>query len=136
MKDKRRKWNNILEIIESTKGANLDKTLVVPLEQWNPSILSRKRKELLLAIKNHDIKSEEELAKIVGRKRPNVVNDLKLLEHYGLLKRVRVGKRVIPKIEKTDIIIYCTFLCYLPDLVYRLRVITLMIGIPFNARSW
>ena len=105
MKDKKRKWNNILEIIESTKGTNLDKTLVIPLEQWNPSILSRKRKELLIAIKNHDIKSEGELAKIVGRKRPNVVNDLKLLEHYGLLKRVRVGKRVIPKIEKTEIII-------------------------------
>ena len=106
MKDKKRKWNNIIEIIESTKGTNLDKTLVVPLEQWNPSILSRKRKELLIAIKNHDIKSEEELARIVKRKRPNVVNDLKLLEHYGLLKRVRVGRRVIPKIEKTDIIIY------------------------------
>jgi predicted transcriptional regulator len=106
MKDKKRKWNNILEIIENTKGANLDKTLVVPLEQWNPSILSQKRKELLIAIKNHDVKSEDELAKIIKRKRPNVVKDLKLLEHYGLLKRVRVGKRVIPKIEKTDIIIY------------------------------
>ncbi len=106
MKGKKRKWKNILEIIESTKGTNLDKTLVVPLEQWNPSILSQKRKELLIAIKNHDIKSEGELAKIVKRKRPNVVNDLKLLEHYGLLKRVRVGKRVIPKIEKTEIIIY------------------------------
>ena len=45
MKDKKRKWNNIIEIIESTKGTNLDKTLVVPLEQWNPSILSRKRKD-------------------------------------------------------------------------------------------
>jgi predicted transcriptional regulator len=106
MKGRERRWNDILDIIKSTKGTNLDKTLVVPLEQWNPSILSKKRKELLIAIKNHDIKSEEELAKIVKRKRPNVVNDLKLLEHYGLLKRVRVGKRVIPKIEKTDIIIY------------------------------
>ena len=106
MKNKGRKWDNILDIIENTKGINLDKTLIVPLEEWNPSILSKKRKELLIAIKNHNIKSEDELAKIVKRKRPNVVNDLKLLEHYGLLKRVRVGKRVIPRLEKTDIIIY------------------------------
>jgi predicted transcriptional regulator len=106
MRDRKRKWNEILKIIEGTKDSNLDNTLIVSLEQWNPSILSKKRKELLLAIKNHDIKSEEELARILKRKRPNVVNDLKLLEHYGLLKRVRVGRRVVPRIEKTEIIIY------------------------------
>jgi len=106
MRKNKRNWKKILETIESTKGTNLEKTLIVPLEQWNPSILSRKRKELLIAIKNHNVKSEDDLARIVKRKRPNVVNDLKLLEHYGLLKRVRVGKRVVPKLEKTEIIIY------------------------------
>ncbi len=106
MRKSKRNWKKILETIESTKDTNLEKTLIVPLEQWNPSMLSRKRKELLIAIKNHDVKSEDDLARIVGRKRPNVVNDLKLLEHYGLLKRVRVGKRVIPKLDKTEIIIY------------------------------
>jgi predicted transcriptional regulator len=106
MRKNRRNWKKILETIESTKETNFDKTLIVPLEQWNPSILSRKRKELIIAIKNHNVKSEDDLAKIVGRKRPNVVNDLKLLEHYGLLKRVRIGKRVVPKLEKTEIIIY------------------------------
>ena len=106
MTKNKRNWKNILDTIENTKGSNLEKALIVPLEQWNPSILSRKRKELLLAIKNHDIKSEEDLARIVKRKRPNVVNDLKLLEHYGLIKRIRMGKRVIPKLEKTEIIIY------------------------------
>jgi predicted transcriptional regulator len=106
MRKNKRNWKKILKSIESTKDTNLEKTLIVPLEQWNPSILSKKRKELLIAIKNHNVKSEGDLARIVGRKRPNVVNDLKLLEHYGLLKRVRVGKRVIPKLEKTEIIIY------------------------------
>ena len=105
MKNKRN-WKNILKTIDNSKDTNLSKTLIVPLEQWNPSILSTKRKELLIAIKNHDVKSEDDLARIVKRKRPNVVNDLKLLEHYGLLKRVRVGKRVVPKLEKTEIIIY------------------------------
>ncbi len=106
MRKNKKNWKKILETIESTKNTNLEKTLIVPLEQWNPSILSRRRKELLIAIKNHKVKSEDDLAKIVNRKRPNVVNDLKLLEHYGLLKRVRVGKRVIPKLDKTEIIIY------------------------------
>ncbi len=106
MRKNKRNWKKILKSIESTKDTNLEKTLIVPLEQWNPSILSKKRKELLIAIKNHNVRSEDELARIVGRKRPNVVNDLKLLEHYGLLKRVRVGKRVVPKLEKTEIIIY------------------------------
>lgn len=106
MRKDKRNWKKILETIESTKEANFEKTLIVPLEQWNPSILSRRRKELLIALRNHDVKSEDDLARIVKRKRPNVVNDLKLLEHYGLLKRVRVGKRVVPKLEKTEIIIY------------------------------
>jgi predicted transcriptional regulator len=106
MKKIEKKWDRIIEIIENTKGSDFEGTLIVPLEEWNPSILSRKRIELLRVLKERNVKSEDDLAKILKRKRPNVVNDLKLLEHYGLLKRVRVGKRVIPKIEKTEIIIY------------------------------
>jgi predicted transcriptional regulator len=60
----------------------------------------------LITIRKRNIKSEYELAKILKRKRPNVVKDLKLLEHYGLLTRERVGKRVVPKIAKTEIIIH------------------------------
>jgi predicted transcriptional regulator len=101
-----KKWDRIIEIIENTKESDFEGTLIVPLEDWNPSILSRKRTEILRVLKERDVRSEDELAKILKRKRPNVVNDLKLLEHYGLLKRVRVGKRVVPRIEKTEIIIY------------------------------
>jgi len=98
-------WDKIEKIMESSKNQKDTHTLIVTLEDWNPSVLSPKRKELLEIIRKRKIESETQLAKIVNRKRPNVVADLKLLEHYGLVKLVREGKKIIPKPEKTQIII-------------------------------
>jgi predicted transcriptional regulator len=91
--------------MEMTKDSDFKSFLIVPLEDWNPYLLSPKRKELLEIIRKRKISSETQLAKIVQRKRPNVVADLKLLEHYGLIKLERDGNKMIPKPEKTQIII-------------------------------
>ena len=106
MKKIKGKWDGILGVIKRTKDLDVDRILIVPLEEWNPSVLSRERKRLFMTIRKRNIRSEDELARILKRKRPNVVKDLKLLEHYGLIKRERVGKRVVPKIAKTEIIIH------------------------------
>ena len=100
------KWKKIMSIIEATKDSDAERVLIVSLEDWNPSILSEKRKQLLLMLKSQNIESETDLAEKIGRKRPNVVADLKLLEHYGLIKRVREGRRIVPKIVKSQIVIY------------------------------
>jgi len=100
-----KKWKRILQVIEETKDSEFKRTLIVSLEDWNPSILSPRRKELLIHIKEGKAMSETELAKLVGRKRPNVVADLKLLQHYGLIRLERVGRKTVPCIEKTQIII-------------------------------
>ena len=102
----RERWKDIQRMIESTKDSDLDRTLIVPLADWNPSILSNKRKRMLLMIKEREIESETHLARLLGRKRPNVVADLKLLEHYGLIERIKQGRRTIPIARKTQIIIY------------------------------
>jgi predicted transcriptional regulator len=47
-----------------------------------------------------------ELAKLLKRKRPNVVKDLQLLEHYGLIKTTRKGNKVIPEKVESLIITY------------------------------
>lgn len=99
------KWEKIEKIMEMTKDSDYKRFLIVPLEDWNPYLLSPKRKELLKIIRKKKIGSETQLAKIVHRKRPNVVADLKLLEHYGLVKLERNGNKIIPKPEKTQIII-------------------------------
>ena len=100
-----KKWEQIQHVIEETKDADLNRILIVSLKDWNPAVLSPKRKELLMLIREKDIRSESELARSLGRKRPNVVADLKLLEHYGLIKRTRVGKNTISTVEKTQIMI-------------------------------
>ncbi len=100
------KWGKIKKIIESTRDSDFERILVVPLEEWNPSILSEERKRLLLTLKGGKIESETDLAKQLGRKRPNVMVDLKLLEHYGLIERIREGRRTVPKIVKNQIVIY------------------------------
>lgn len=76
------------------------------MEDWNPSVLTRKRQEILSALKTNKFNSEMELAIALKRKRPNVVKDLQLLEHYGLIKTTRKGNRVIPKIVESMIITY------------------------------
>lgn len=100
------KWGKIKKIIESTRDSDFERILVVPLEEWNPSILSEERKRLLLTLKGGKIESETDLAKQLGRKRPNVVTDLKLLEHYGLIERIKRGRRTVPRIVKNQIVIY------------------------------
>ena len=102
----RERWKDVQRMIESTKESDFDRTLIVPLADWNPSILSNKRKRMLLMIKEREIESETHLARLLGRKRPNVVADLKLLEHYGLIERIKRGRRTIPKAKKTQIIIF------------------------------
>ncbi len=99
------KWDEIVNIIESSKDHNYTHTLIVTLEDWNPSVLSPKRKQLLELIRKGNVESESQLARMVHRNRPNVVADLKLLEHYGLVKLVKEGKRMVPKPEKTRIVI-------------------------------
>lgn len=84
----------------------MERILIVSLEDWNPSILSEKRKKLILMLRKGDVKSETDLARRLGRKRPNVVSDLNLLEHYGLIERTKQGQRVIPRVVKSQIVIY------------------------------
>jgi len=100
------KWKRIEQIIRESKELDVENIIIVPMEDWNPSVLTRKRQEILSALKNGKFKSEMELAKALKRKRPNVVKDLQLLEHYGLIKTTRKGNRVIPEKVESMIITY------------------------------
>jgi len=102
---KKSDWTEIKKAIESTKNLDVDNVLIVPLRDWNPAILTPKRKELFLVIREKHPESETALTKIVHRKRENVVSDLKILEHYGLIERKRKGKCVIPVATKTQIML-------------------------------
>jgi predicted transcriptional regulator len=102
----KRNWKKILQIMEKTKDLDVENVLIVPLEDWNPTILSKKRREILKVLRSRNVKSEQELANIVNRKRPNVLKDLKLLEHYGLIKMIRQGNRVVPKEVRSIIVTY------------------------------
>jgi predicted transcriptional regulator len=91
----KKKWAEVTRIMEETKDSK-DEILIVPLKDWNPTVLSPKRKELLITIKKKLPESETELAKYVHRRRENVLNDLKLLAHYGLVSLKRNKNKVKP----------------------------------------
>ena len=101
-----KKWKKIEQIIKDTKELNVENIIIVPMEDWNPSVLTKKRQEILKVLKTKKIKSEMELAKVLKRKRPNVVKDLQLLEHYGLIKTTRKGNKVVPEKVESMIITY------------------------------
>ncbi len=66
-------------------------------------IFSRERLRLLKALKEKEFASVVELSDYLGRDKGAVDRDLKILEEYGLVKRVREGKRVRPVIDKKGI---------------------------------
>ena len=101
-----KKWKKIGEIMKNTKELDVENILIVPMEDWNPSVLSPKRKEIIKVLKSRKVKSEMELAKILKRERPNVLKDLRLLEHYGLVRAIRKGNKVVPQNVKSMIITY------------------------------
>jgi predicted transcriptional regulator len=94
------------EILTNTKEFEVENVIIVPMEDWNPSILSKKRKEILHVLKSKRVHSEMELANVLNRKRPNVLKDLKILEHYGLVRMVKNGNRVVPENVNSLIITY------------------------------
>ena len=102
----KKKWKKIEQIMKDTKELDMENIIIVPMEDWNPSVLSPKRKEIIKVLKARKVSSEMELAKILKRKRPNVLKDLRLLEHYGLVRAVRKGNRVVPENVKSMIITY------------------------------
>ena len=101
-----KKWIRMGEILKNTKEFEVKNVLIVPMEDWNPSILSKKRKEILNVLKSKRVNSEMELASVLNRKRPNVLKDLKMLEHYGLVRMVKKGNRMIPENVNSVIITY------------------------------
>ena len=106
MVDFEKDWEKIMKIINDTKDLDLDSVLILPMEDWNPAILTEKRKEILAALKKKKFKSEGDMAKFLKRKRPNVVSDLKFLEHYGLIELVKDSRRTRPVLKKSEIILY------------------------------
>ena len=97
-------WDIVIKEIKK-KRTDVENVLFVKMEDLNPTIFSKKRREILKILKKRKIKSETHLAEILGRQRENVVADLKLLEYYGLVERKRTGNKVIPRATKTDIVI-------------------------------
>ena len=100
-----KEWIDVGKVMEATKNSEFERWLIVPMRVWDTSFLSPKRVELINRIREGGFESETQLAELVGRCRSNVVADLKKLEYYGLIKRERRGRRIVPVALKTPIVI-------------------------------
>ncbi len=96
-------WRAIEHVIDETKGSNCEHVIIFPIEEWKGRILTPKRVELLDTLRTNRLGSISELSKLLARSRPNVTNDLHLLEHYGLVELHEEGRRTVPVAIATEI---------------------------------
>ena len=83
--------------------------LILPIEdshKWK-RIFTKERLKIISTLRKRNPISQTDLAKKLGRKRENVIYDLRVLEHLDIVRSERRGKRVIEKLNKNLIVIPC-----------------------------
>lgn len=83
-----------------------DKILIIDVKVME-KIVTPARVQLIEAIRNHKPKSVNDLAKIVNRPQESVSRDLTILNNYGVLEFVQVGKVRRPIIDKEIFAVSC-----------------------------
>jgi predicted transcriptional regulator len=66
-------------------------------------IFTKERFRILKALKEKRFPSITMLSDFLGRDKAAVDRDLKILEEYGLIKRVKKGNRVVPVLDKEGV---------------------------------
>lgn len=99
-------WKKIQKLIEGTKDLDVDSAILIPQKQWHSGILTNAKVDILKALGMFEFRSVSELAKVLGRSRPNVAKDLRYLEHFGLVKTEKDGAKKVPSRVNAVIIIY------------------------------
>ena len=69
------------------------------------TILTKKRLELIEAIKVHHPQSVQELAKITKRAKQAITRDLKILERFEIVKLEKKGRTSLPTVEREVIVL-------------------------------
>lgn len=86
-----------------------DRVLVISMkEDTLKTIFTQSRIELIKTVKSKSPHSVGELADMLDRPVESVSRDLKILENYGLLELVQVGKLKQPVVEKDTLLIPIT----------------------------
>lgn len=86
-----------------------NRLLVINLSRGSlEKILTPGRMELVRTIKENKPESVGKLARMVKRPVESVSRDLKILENYGLLAFVQVGRQKKPEIEKDILMVPLT----------------------------
>ena len=68
--------------------------------KWD-KIFTKKRMEIVRELKKKNPKSETQLANALKRKRENVIYDLKILEHFNIIKRKKEGRRTVIQLNRS-----------------------------------
>src|SRR3989338_9229160 len=69
------------------------------------TIFTKKRLELIEAIKVHHPQSVQELAKITKRPKQAITRDLKILERFEIVKLEKKGRTSLPTVEREVIVL-------------------------------
>ncbi len=83
------------------------KYLLLPInksDEWR-KIFTKERLKIISTLKNANPVSESKLAEILGRKRENVMYDIKILKHLGVVRTEKEDNRVIVRVNKDMVII-------------------------------
>lgn len=85
------------------------KYLILPIRKTNEwrRIFTDERLRIMSVLRSANPLSETELAEMLGRKRENVIFDLNILKHFGLIRIEKEDNRSIARMNKDVIIIPC-----------------------------
>jgi len=83
-----------------------DKALLLSLDEKEMSqIFTKKRLELVRILWEKKPKNATELSKHAKRKLSAVLRDLSLLEKFHIVKMEKKGKNIVPRVEKSVLIV-------------------------------
>lgn len=93
----RKEVKRMYEDVKDRRGPEKEYAILVTPEVF-PKIFTQKRLELLMELKRKHAKTVSELAERLHRPFEVVHRDLKLLEHYELVKLTKMRRVVIPEL--------------------------------------
>lgn len=99
-------FDKLLESIIENSEITPDRIVILNLSKKKMSeIITPARIELIKIIKEKSPESVNELVKLTNRPLESISRDLRVLNNYGILEFVRIGKTKKPIIEKDMILI-------------------------------
>ena len=103
-KKKLKEWLRVIDKGILNETIDISDNAIITLPE-STSIFTKKRLELIEAIKSFRPQSVQELAKITKRAKQAVTRDLKILERFEIVRLEKKGRTSLPIVEREVVVL-------------------------------